>query len=163
MDTPWGNPTNNMNEWPNRLFTTSPPTAGGMQYEFMLPVDQQDLASIQSLSQQPVQTASPPVFQPPPGVLELFNLRVWEDCRGNNPNYWETVYEAVLDLQKRYGELVVPGASTAKEPRYKCGVCNHRSVRNPSRNKETSQRRWDLSPHILTHARSPIKPWFSAW
>lgn len=150
-----------MNQWPERLFTAPPPT-GNMPQQYGLTVSQQQLAYNQSPSLLPRRLHQPPAFKPPLESLNALNLRIWEDMKGNRSNYWETVYKEILKLQERYGVLVIELPPSPNKSNWLCGICNHPEFHLPTR-KNKPLRRWDLSPHILTHASSQIKPWFSAW
>jgi hypothetical protein len=151
-----------MNQWPDRLFTAPPPASANMTQQYMQTISQQELASNQSPSLRPHQLYQSTDFHPPAGTLHPINLRIWDDMRGNRKFYWETVYKTILNLQNRYGDLVIilPGNKPAN---CLCRICNHPELHQPKREKDKPLRRWDLSPHILTHAPGPIKPWFSAW
>lgn len=151
-----------MNQWPERLFTAPPPASANMAQQYLQSISQQDLASNQSPSLRPHRLHQSTDFNPPAGSLLQVNLRIWEDMQGNRKPYSETVYKAILKLQARYGELVItlPGNKPAN---CLCRICNHPDFHQHPRENNKPQRRWDLSPHILTHASSPIKPWFSSW
>jgi hypothetical protein len=106
-----------------------------------------------------------PEFKPPQGSLRRVNMRVWEHVRGNRKIYWETVYEAILKLQGQYGDLVTTLPWRDHKPNLLCRICNHPDLDKSTRekNKSKPQPYSDLAPHIITHASSPIKPWFSVW
>ncbi|KAG8779765.1 hypothetical protein FRC19_000246 [Serendipita sp. 401] len=94
-------------------------------------------------------------------TLSPGNYRVYEDCQGNKREYWTFVFEAILALQRLFGDLAVLATKPDEEPRYKCGICIQQShSAGGKRDPHSLHRRWDLSPHILTHAFVPIKPWF---
>jgi tetratricopeptide (TPR) repeat protein len=125
------------------------PSTGNMPQQYGLTISQQQLAYNQSPSLLPHQLHQTPPFKPPTGSLNPPNLRIWDDMKGNRQNYWETVYNEILNLQRQYGDLVIPHPQSGN---FLCRICNHGPLR-----------RWDLSPHILGHASSQIKPWFSEW
>ncbi|KAG8812582.1 hypothetical protein FRC17_001959, partial [Serendipita sp. 399] len=110
--------------------------------------------------QQPTDFGSWPansLYQP----LTAGNNRIYEDCQGNRQKYWSFVYEALLTLQRNYGELALLATQPNEEPKYQCAICvKQPESAGPRRDPLSMHRRWDLSPHILGHAVVPIRPWF---
>ncbi len=130
----------------DRLFTVSPPTLTSLPV-FQHALVQGQLSDLEAVSHPQLHQGS---YRDCPTPA---NRKIYEDCRGNRLSCWSFVLDSILTLQYIYGELSVlatpPGS---KKPKYRCGICN-----------TVTQRRWDLSPHILSHALVPIKPWFCPW
>ncbi|PVF99902.1 hypothetical protein CPB86DRAFT_268017 [Serendipita vermifera] len=163
---PWKvDSSNKMNQWPNRLFTITPPTPASSipapLPSLRLPLGQQDLAELQDpLQEMPLFTSSPP-SSTAQSVLTYRNYQIFQDCRGNREEAKEAIFQEIYRLQLEYGELsLIVQEAGRKGPQYKCGVCNHPRTVRPLRTKNKVQRRWDLSPHILRHFSKKIKPWY---
>lgn len=151
------------NQWPNRLFTTAPPSPTGGTClplaTFRVPLGQDSLDETQNPSQSlPLDPLNVFLIK-----LTPVNEIIYHNCRGNRPNLWPDIAEEIYNLQQEYGDLIVPflagGSQNTKDAKYRCGICLHSGIANPPHT--TEKRRWDCSPDILSHGPRRIKPWFS--
>ncbi|CCA71028.1 hypothetical protein PIIN_04962 [Serendipita indica DSM 11827] len=143
--------------WGDRLFTVSPPTPTSHlppPLVFQHALVQGQLNELETVSySQPYEASYRDTLTPG-------NQRIYEDCRGNRHSYSSFVLDSLLTLQYIYGELAIPVSDSEGKKMYKCGICAHPSTTQPKRDPTETQRRWDLSPHVLSHTLTPIKPWF---